>query len=314
MLSVQQHARCFLEGGSSLPHHNKITPRMMHTPEHSEGRHTRILQLAYHRHADLLCSFQSIALITVRSVCTSSLTMNTSDHILVVDDDPEIRQLLSDYLQTSDYRVSTAAGGKEMRQVLADTHIDLIVLDVMMPDEDGITLCRELRTRQETPVIMLTARGSPLDRIVGLEVGADDYMPKPFDPRELVARIKSVLKRARSYPVQTAREEPAYILFSGWQLDTRARQLQKGDGPIISLGSSDYMVLRTLLDHANRPLSREYLLSNVYNKENLPFDRSIDVCVSRLRQHLEENPRHPTLVRTVRNTGYMLTTDTVTEQ
>ncbi|GGB99654.1 DNA-binding response regulator [Oxalicibacterium flavum] len=240
--------------------------------------------------------------------------MSKSDHILVVDDDPEIRQLLSDYLQSSDYRVWTAADGKEMRQVLATVQIDLIVLDVMMPDEDGLALCRELRVRHETPVIMLTARGSPVDRIVGLEVGADDYMPKPFDPRELVARIKAVLKRARSYPFQSAREEPAFITFSGWRLDTRARQVQTAEGPVISLGSSDYMVLRTLLDHANRPLSREYLLNNVYSKESLPFDRSIDVCVSRLRQHLEENPRHPALIRTVRNTGYMLTAEVAIEQ
>lgn len=235
--------------------------------------------------------------------------MTKHDHILIVDDDQEIRELLSDYLQSSGYRIWTAADGNEMRKWLETVQIDLIVLDLMMPGEDGLTLCRDLRARSETPVIMLTARGSPLDRIVGLEVGADDYMPKPFDPRELVARIKVVLKRARSYPLQAERNEPGTIEFADWRLDTQARQIQKGDGPVITLGSSDYLVLRTLIEHANKALTRDYLLNNVYSKESLPFDRSIDVCISRLRQHLEPDPRHPTLIRTVRNTGYMLTAD-----
>lgn len=244
----------------------------------------------------------------------SSNTMNKSDHILIVDDDEEIRQLLSDYLQSAGYRTWVAADGKAMREQLDKVQIDLIVLDLMMPGEDGVALCRELRTHSDIPVIMLTARGSPLDRIVGLEVGADDYMPKPFEPRELVARIKVILKRARSYPLQAARNAPGFIRFAGWRLDTQARQLQRDDEPVITLGSSDYLVLRTLIDHANRALTRDYLLNNVYSKDSLPFDRSIDVCISRLRQHLEPDPRHPTLIRTVRNTGYMLTADVVVEE
>lgn len=233
--------------------------------------------------------------------------MKKSDHILIVDDDPEIRQLLSQYLETAAYRTSTAADGKEMWRVLDGTQIDLIVLDLMMPGDDGLTLCRDLRARGNTPVIMLTSRGTLIDRIIGLEVGADDYLPKPFDPRELLARIKVVLRRARSYPESAASEEIPYISFAGWRLDTQARQVMSQQGLVITLGGSDYQVLRTLLDHPNRALSRDYLLNHVYGKEHLPFDRSIDVCISRLRQHLETDTRNPVLIKTIRNTGYMLT-------
>ncbi|QXI27459.1 response regulator [Pseudomonas vanderleydeniana] len=235
--------------------------------------------------------------------------MTKPDHLLIVDDDPEIRQLLSEYLTSAGYQTSTACDGKEMRRRLELNVIDLIVLDLMLPGEDGLSLCRELRVTSNTPVIMLTARGTLVDRILGLELGADDYLPKPFDPRELLVRIKVVLRRAQSFPERARIDDVPTIRFAGWQLDTRARQLLSPQGLVISLGNTDFRVLRLLLQHPNRPLSRDFLLNHVFEKDSTPFDRSIDVCISRLRQQLE-----PSLIKTVRNEGYMLTATDVEPQ
>ena len=235
--------------------------------------------------------------------------MKRLDQVLIVDDDEEIRQLLSVYLEKAGYQAHVAAGGEQMWQVLASTPVDLIILDLMLPGEDGLELCRQLRARRDIPVIMLTARGTLVDRIVGLEVGADDYLPKPFDPRELLARIKVIIRRARSFPEKHEADRIATIHFQGWQLDTRARQMRSPQGITLSLGSSDYLVLRALLDHPQRTLSRDFLLATVFGKESLPFDRAIDVCISRLRQQLGDNPRGPTLIKTIRNGGYLLNAD-----
>lgn len=237
-----------------------------------------------------------------------------ADQVLIVDDDGEIRQLLSVYLDNAGYQAHAASGGDEMWQVLASTPIDMIILDLMLPGDDGLELCRQLRARRNIPVIMLTARGTLVDRIVGLEVGADDYLPKPFDPRELLARIKVIIRRARSFPEKHEADRIGTVRFDGWQLDTRARQMRSPQGVTLSLGSSDYLVLRALLDHPKRTLSRDFLLAAVYGKESLPFDRSIDVCVSRLRQQLGDNPRLPALIKTIRNGGYMLNADVAYEE
>ncbi|MFJ4347317.1 response regulator [Pseudomonas sp. NPDC089401] len=237
--------------------------------------------------------------------------MTKPDHILIVDDDPEIRQLLSTYLDEAGYRTSVAAEGREMRKRLEEHRVDLVVLDLMLPGEDGLSLCRELRVRSNIPVIMLTARGTLVDRIVGLEMGADDYLGKPFDPRELLARIKVVLRRTQSFPERARLDEAGTLRFAGWRLDTSTRQLRAPTGLVISLGNSDYRLLRLLLQHPNRALSRDFLLNHVFDREREPFDRSIDVCVSRVRQHLGDDPRNPALIRTVRNEGYMLTVDEV---
>ena len=235
--------------------------------------------------------------------------MSKQDHVLIVDDDPEIRQLLAEYLRDAGYQTSTASDGKEMRRRLELNVIDLIVLDLMLPGEDGLSLCRTLRGTSNIPVIMLTARASLIDRIVGLEIGADDYLPKPFDPRELLVRIKVVLRRAQSFPERARVDEAPFVRFDDWRLDTRARQVLSAAGLVISLGNSDYRVLRLLLQHPNRPLSRDFLLNHVFDKDSTPFDRSIDVCVSRLRQQLA-----PGLIKTVRNEGYMLTCACVTSE
>ena len=245
------------------------------------------------------------------------------DHILVVDDDPNIRTLLRDYLRDMGYEASAATNGAQMKQTLRQQKIDLIVLDLMLDGEDGLDLTRELRRENAVPIIMLSARGGLLDRILGLEMGADDYLPKPFDPRELVAKIKVVLRRTRAVPgsgsgsphATHALHAPrhgdasAFVSFAGWRLDTRMKQMLSPDGVVVSLGGSDYRTLRTLLDHPNRPLSREFLLEQVFDKDHTPLDRSIDVCVSRLRHHLKDSARNAALIRTVRNEGYMLVAD-----
>lgn len=233
--------------------------------------------------------------------------MSDQNHILVVDDDHEIRELLTDYLRDAGFHVSEAANGREMWRVVNKEPVNLIVLDLMLPGEDGLSLCREVRAQGDLPIIMLTAKGTLVDRIIGLEVGADDYLPKPFDPRELLARIKVILRRARNDRNKAAiADEFSYISFEGWRLDTHARQMFSPEGVVVSLGSSDYMVLRALLEHPNRPLSRDFLVEHVYGKESHAMDRSIDVCISRLRHHIEADTRNPTIIRTVRNAGYML--------
>src|ERR1700754_5291783 len=174
------------------------------------------------------------------------------DHILVVDDDPNIRQLLRDYLHSMGYQASAATGSTQMKQVLRSGQVDLVVLDLMLEAEDGLDLTRELRREHDLPIIILSARGALLDRIVGLEMGADDYLPKPFDPRELVAKIKVVLRRARGMaPSQRTADASAFVGFAGWRLDTRMKQMLSPDGIVVSLGGSDYRTLRTLLDHPN---------------------------------------------------------------
>jgi two-component system OmpR family response regulator len=193
--------------------------------------------------------------------------------------------------------------------VINTSRVDLVVLDLMLDGEDGLDIARELRRRDTVPIVMLSARGGLLDRILGLEMGADDYLPKPFDPRELLAKIRSVLRRARQAPAPRHGDAAAYVNFAGWRLDTCMKQMLSPEGVVVTLGGSDYRTLRTLLDHPNRPLSRDYLLDEVFGKERSPLDRSIDVCVSRLRQHLKDTARQATLIRTVRNEGYMLTAD-----
>jgi two-component system, OmpR family, response regulator len=236
------------------------------------------------------------------------------DHILVVDDDPNIRHLLRDYLCGMGYTATAVASGAEMNQVVRSATVDLIVLDLMLDGEDGLELTRDLRRSHGVPIIILSARGGLLDRILGLEMGADDYLPKPFDPRELVAKIKVVLRRTREIPGARKADASGIVTFAGWRLDTRVKQMLSPEGVVVSLGGSDYRTLRTLLDHPNRPLSREFLLDQVFGKERTPLDRSIDVCVSRLRQHLKDAARQAALIRTVRNEGYMLVADVAHER
>lgn len=231
--------------------------------------------------------------------------MNTPDHILVVDDDTEIRSLLHEYLQKQGYRVTAAADGKGLRAAVANSHPDLIILDLMLPGEDGLTLCRELRAKSEVPVIMLTARGDETDRIVGLELGADDYVAKPFSPRELLARIKSVLRRARALPENLKTEESGRFRFSGWTLDAATRNLISPQGVVVALSSTDFRLLKIFVDHPNRVLTRDQLIDLMLSRDAGPYDRAIDVQVSRLRQRLGEDAKEPAIIKTVRGQGYV---------
>jgi two-component system, OmpR family, response regulator len=228
------------------------------------------------------------------------------DHVLVVDDDFNIRQLLRDYLRGMGYQTSVAENGAQMKQIINNSQVDLVVLDLMFEGEDGLEITRELCREHGVPIIILSTRGGLLDRILGLEMGADDCLQKPFDPRELVARIKAVLRRTRRVPGVRPADSPAVVSFAGWRLDTRMKQMLSPDGVVVTLGGSDYRTLRTLLGNPNRPLSREFLLDQVFGKDRTPLDRSIDVCVSRLRRHLKDEARRAALIRTVRNEGYML--------
>jgi len=234
--------------------------------------------------------------------------MNGEPQILVVDDDREIRTLLSEYLTSSGFRTVEASDGTAMWKALDATRIDLIVLDLMMPGEDGLQLCRTLRARSNVPVIMLTARGQPIDRIVGLEMGADDYVAKPFEPRELLARIRSVLRRTEALPPNLA-SEATRMQFAGWTLDLTSRHLINPQGVIVVLSGAEFRLLKVFLEHAKRVLSRDQLLNLTQGRDADPFERSIDLQVSRVRQKLGEDARDPQLIKTVRNEGYVLTAD-----
>ena len=238
--------------------------------------------------------------------------MDAPDHILIVDDDAEIRSLLSRYLENNGLRVTAVADGRGMWQALDAARIDLIVLDVMLPGDDGLTLCRNLRAKSETPVIMLTARGEETDRIVGLEMGADDYLAKPFSARELLARIKAILRRARSLPENLQPDSATHIRFAGWVLDTAHRQLVSAANVVTPLSGAEYRLLRIFLSHPNRVLNRDQLMDLTQGREADPLDRSIDVQVSRLRHRLGDDSREPRLIKTVRGEGYVLAV-TVTE-
>lgn len=239
----------------------------------------------------------------------SSLAVNQETHILIVDDDHDIRSLLADILQSNGLHVFQATDGKAMWRMLKSRHIDLIVLDLNLPEVDGLTLCRQLRSESSLPVIMLTATTSPLDRVIGLESGADDYVCKPFEPLELLSRIRSVLRRSNNSSSVTGIDiSPIKISFENWTLDLTARHLINSQGVVISLSGTEYRLLRIFLDHPNRILSRDQLMDLMHGREITPFDRSIDLQVSRLRQKFEEDTETPSIIKTIRNQGYMLVT------
>ncbi len=234
--------------------------------------------------------------------------MDNAPLILVVDDDHDIRSLLIDYLDNNGCRTLGAADGTAMWRLLEQHQPDLLVLDLNLPGEDGLVLCRNLRAKSSLPIIMLTARTDPVDRILGLEMGADDYLAKPFEPRELLARIRSVLRRSQnnSAPVRDS-NTIQHIHFANWTLDVQARHLLDTQGVLISLSGAEFRLLRIFLDHPNRVLSRDQLLNMTKGRDADPFDRSIDLQVSRLRQKLGDDAKSPQLIKTLRSEGYLLT-------
>ncbi|WP_081161196.1 response regulator [Ensifer aridi] len=234
--------------------------------------------------------------------------MEHIDHILIVDDDREIRELVSAYLKKNGLRVTAVADGRQMRAFLEANAVDLIILDIMMPGDDGLVLSRELRAgrHKATPIVMLTARTDEMDRIIGLEMGADDYLAKPFSARELLARIKAVLRRTRMLPPNLQISEAGQLLrFGRWKLDTTARHLINADGTVIALSGAEYRLLRVFIDHPQRVLNRDQLLNLTQGRDAELFDRSIDLLVSRVRQRLGDDAREPTYIKTVRSEGYV---------
>ena len=229
----------------------------------------------------------------------------TATRLLIVDDDPDIRSLLGQYLQAYAMQCTCVADGAAMRDALAQAEFDLVILDLMLPGEDGLTLCRYLRSQGELPIIMLTARGEATDRVVGLELGADDYVVKPFDPRELVARIHTILRRSsRSQPAASSSPEQD-VRFNGWTLSHLKRQITTPQQLLVPLSNAEYRLLCTFIERPQRVLSREQLLDAARGRSVEAFDRSIDLLVSRLRQKLGDDPRSPQLLKTVRGEGYL---------
>lgn len=237
--------------------------------------------------------------------------MDPTPHILVVDDSADIREPLAKYLARKDMRVSTANGGTEMRRILKGNAIDLVVLDIMMPGEDGLSLCRMLRETTDIPVILLTALVEDTDRVVGLEIGADDYVTKPFNPRELLARIRAVLRRTQAVPKGRGASAGA-LAFDRWMLDTARRELKGADGVATPLSTAEFRLLTVFLQRPHMVLSRDQLLDLTVGRSLEPFERSIDNQVSRLRKKIEADPKEPAIIKTVWGGGYVLTVD-VTE-
>lgn len=224
--------------------------------------------------------------------------------VLLVDDDIQIRQLLSDYLSEFSMAVVAVADGKLMADALVKGTFDLVILDLMLPGEDGLSLCRSLRAKSDIPILMLTARGETMDRVIGLEVGADDYIVKPFEPRELVARIQTILRRTRGGR-ESPKEPENMVSFMGWRLNYVLRQVISPEELVIPLSNAEFRLLKVFIEHPCRVLTRDFLLDQARGRGMDLFDRSIDLLVSRLRQKLGDDSRTPGLIKTVRGEGYL---------
>ncbi|ASY65785.1 DNA-binding response regulator (plasmid) [Sinorhizobium sojae CCBAU 05684] len=238
-------------------------------------------------------------------------SQKSPEHILVVDDDPRIRQMLARYFEDEGYRVSLAGDGREMRNCLETQSIDIILLDLVLPGEDGLTLARDIRARSDIPIIMLTGRNDVVDRIVGLEIGADDYIAKPFHLREVLARLRSALRR-RQPQAPPVRSEPQSEIygFEGWRLDIGRRQLLSDNGEETLLTTGEFDMLCVLVKHAGRVLQRELLMDLTRGRNLDAFDRSIDAQIARLRRKIEQDPSNPALIKSVRGVGYVFSART----
>jgi two-component system, OmpR family, response regulator len=235
--------------------------------------------------------------------------MEPAPHIALVDDHRDIRDLVSKYLSQHGYRVSVAESGAALRRLLERSAPDLVVLDIMMPGEDGLSVCRHLRSTTNLPIIFLTAMAEETERIIGLEIGADDYLTKPFNPRELLARIKAVLRRVNSLPPQRDKLKAKTIRFDRWLLNVGRRELVNSEGVGVPLSTAEFRLLKAFLDHAGLVLSRDQLLDLTVGRAAELFDRSIDNQVSRLRKKIELDPRTPLLIKTHWGGGYSFTAE-----
>lgn len=246
---------------------------------------------------------------------TAATPSDDHGHILVVDDDPQIRLLVARFLQRHGYRVTGAPDGQVMMDVLAHADIDLIILDLMLPGRSGVELCRDVHMTSQVPIVMLTARSEESDRIVSLEGGADDYVTKPFSPRELLARVRAILRRSRAARNSDATRPSELLGFDGWSMDLRRRELQSPSGTLVDLSTGEFDLLVAFVEHANRVLSREALMQFAKARtSDDPFDRTIDVQISRLRRKLEADRNGSQLIKTIRGAGYMFTASVETRQ
>jgi two-component system OmpR family response regulator len=233
--------------------------------------------------------------------------MTKLPHILVVEDDREISALVARYLRSNDCRVTVAGNGRDVDRVMNGTRIDLIVLDLMLPGEDGLSLCKRLRTHSQVPIIMLTAKGDEVDRILGLEMGADDYLSKPFNPRELLARVRAVLRRSTITALNPATSSAHVLSFLGWQIHRVLRELRNPAGARVTLTDAEFGLLQVFCERPGRVLSRDQLLDLTQGRSAGVFERSIDILVSRLRRKIESDPHYPSIIKTVRSGGYLFT-------
>jgi two-component system OmpR family response regulator len=237
--------------------------------------------------------------------------MNAAPHLLIVDDDKELCSLLSKFLSRHGYRVSVAHNGSEMASILEASRVNLVILDLMLPGEDGLVLCRRLRATSTLPIIMLTAISDETDRIIGLEMGADDYLAKVPNPRELLARVRAVLRRAGPPEARASADQKRILEFAGWRLDVTHRQLFSAKNALVPLRAGEFDLLLALAERPQRVLSRDQLLDLSRGRSANVFDRSIDVQISRLRRKIEPDPKEPTLIKTVRSGGYILAANVV---
>lgn len=234
------------------------------------------------------------------------MNQSVTQHILAVDDDPAVRQLIADYLGQHEFRVSIAADGKEMTRVLESGVVDLVILDLKLPGEDGMTIARKLREESNIPIIILTGRREQADRVMGLELAADDYLNKPFDTRELLARIRAILRRAKAaQPAGKTEDKVRAYRFAGWELDLRNRRLASPRGQLVELTNGEFNLLSAFLSAPQRILTRDQLLELSRLHDNEVFDRSIDVQILRLRRKIEANPAKPEFIKTERRAGYI---------
>jgi len=231
--------------------------------------------------------------------------MSKPPHILVIEDDRDISALVSRYLRANDCRVTSLAGGRDLDRAMTDNRIDLIVLDLMLPGEDGLSICRRLRKSSQVPVIMLTAKGDDIDRILGLEMGADDYLVKPFNPRELLARIRAVLRRVAASATNAIEHTSTALVFAGWRINLLRRELHSPEGTRVMLTDAEFSLLQALCERPGRVLSRDQLLDVTQGRSAGEFERSVDILISRLRRKIEQDPRNPAIIKTVRSGGYM---------
>ncbi len=239
------------------------------------------------------------------------IVIPANKHLLVVDDDRDIRVLLDQYLTRHGYFVATAADHTEMRAKLDGGKFDLVVLDLMLPGMDGLAICKELRKTSKIPIIMLTALGEENDRIRGFKEGVDDYLAKPFNPQELLARVTAVLRRTDLLPPLPDEQFNRVLQFGNWRLDMALRQLTLLDGTLIDLSAAEYDLLTVFVEHPKRVMSRDLLLDLTRGQIEIPFDRKIDMQVSRLRRKIEDDPKNPTLIQTVRGDGYVFSSEVV---